>query len=441
MTATYYSIITDIGLAKHANASANSVNLDLTELAVGDSDGTYYNPDGTQVELQNELYRTDLTHVVLDDSNPNQLIIEAVINETVGPFYIREVGIFDADGALFAIGKFPETFKPNLPSGSGKRLYIRMILGFASTPNVNLILSDDINNDPNFSTHVNEELDNRLKKSENLADLNNVALARNNLGLGIAALAGNSAKNIRGISYLSNPILIKNNVSNPTNTIDFTEGNYNFDDLSGQLFVNAITKKAHQSWVAGNNNGGLFSGTFLPDKTYHCFEIYNPSTAIADAGFSNDINAADAPTGFTKKKRIGSIITSSTSTILGFKMRMLSHNSAYFIFNNVITAFGGGLPGQGTTLNLTTPIGLEVGAILSGVLGHSGAACWYNLRSKVEGGFVYVSAIGNIALARCHISSPPITTNTLGQIEHGFDPALGTSSVLLYLHGWIDYQL
>lgn len=178
---TYYSIITNNGLISHANASANEVNLDLAEMAVGDSNGVYYDPDGTETALQNELYRVDLTHVVIDENNPNQLIIEAVLDEVVGPFYIREVGIFDSNGDLFAIGKFPETFKPNLPSGSGKRLYIRMILGFASSPNVNLIINNDISLDPNFSTDVNNALAERLIKTNNLSDLENLETARNNL--------------------------------------------------------------------------------------------------------------------------------------------------------------------------------------------------------------------------------------------------------------------
>jgi phage-related tail fiber protein len=77
--------------------------------------------------------------VTVDPDNKHQLIVEAVLDESVGPFYIREVGILDANldengkGTLFAIGKYPETFKPDLPDGSGKRLYIRMIIGFAST--------------------------------------------------------------------------------------------------------------------------------------------------------------------------------------------------------------------------------------------------------------------------------------------------------------------
>lgn len=192
MTAEYYSIVTHSGLAKNANASANAINLDLTHLGVGDSNGNYYEPDGTQTELTNELHRVTLTHVAIDEINTNQLIIEAVINETIGPFYIREVGIFDSDGDLFAIGKYPETFKPNLPSGSGKRLYIRMILGFSSSPNVNLIISDDINNDPNFATNIYNSIDEKLAKSQNLADLEDVQKARDNLSLGSASLASSS---------------------------------------------------------------------------------------------------------------------------------------------------------------------------------------------------------------------------------------------------------
>ena len=162
---TYYSIITNNGLIKHADAANNSVNLDLTQMAVGDSNGVYYGPNGTEIALQNELHRTNLTHVVIDENNPNQLIVEAVLEEVVGPFYIREVGIFDSNGDLFAIGKYPETFKPDLPAGSGKRLYIRMILGFASSPNVNLIINNDIALDPNFSTDVNNKLNYLESKS------------------------------------------------------------------------------------------------------------------------------------------------------------------------------------------------------------------------------------------------------------------------------------
>ncbi|MFT7086991.1 MAG: hypothetical protein ACJAZX_000414 [Rickettsiales bacterium] len=171
MTAPYYTLITDAGLNNHANAAANMQNLNLAKMVVGDSGGTYYDPDGGETSLVNQKYEVDLTHVVVDPNNKHQLIVEAVLDESVGPFYIREVGILDDNldengkGTLFAIGKYPETFKPDLPDGSGKRLYIRMIIGFASTPSVEVIINNDISLDPNFGIDVNNKLDYLLEKS------------------------------------------------------------------------------------------------------------------------------------------------------------------------------------------------------------------------------------------------------------------------------------
>ena len=102
-----------IGLAKHASASIGGPLLNLSHLAVGDGnlDAISLANLATATALQNELHRTILTYVEIDGQHPNQLIVEGIISETVGPFYIREVGIFDIDGDLFAIGKFPESFK------------------------------------------------------------------------------------------------------------------------------------------------------------------------------------------------------------------------------------------------------------------------------------------------------------------------------------------
>lgn len=202
MTQEYYSIITNTGLAKHAAASLGGDPIDLTHLAVGDSNGTSYNPVATAIALQNERYRASVTYVEIDESNPNQIIVEAIIDETVGPFYVREVGIFDADGDLFAIGKFPETFKPNLPGGSGRRLYVRMILGFVGTPTVNLVLSDNLNYAPNFSENVFAALAEKLAKAANLSDVEDEEEARANLGLEIGVNVQAFAANLAALAAL-----------------------------------------------------------------------------------------------------------------------------------------------------------------------------------------------------------------------------------------------
>ena len=204
MTQAYYSLITNNGLLKEAAANIpGGAPVNLTHIAVGDANGVSYNPTGTQTALVHEVYRTTLTHVAIDGNNPNQLLVEGVISEEIGSFYIREVGIFDSSGQLFAVGKYPETFKSTSSSGSGKRLYIRMILGFANAPQVDLILSEDLNNDPNFNANVIISLAEKLAKAANLADLGNAAEARNNLGLGSAALAGSASENAEGIAQLA----------------------------------------------------------------------------------------------------------------------------------------------------------------------------------------------------------------------------------------------
>ena len=201
MTQSYYSLITNNGLLKEAAASSGSP-VNLTHIAVGDANGTSYNPTGSQTALVHETYRTTLTHVAIDETNPNQLIVEAVINETVGPFYIREVGIFDSDGELFAIGKYPETYKSTSEIGSGKRLYIRMILGFTNAPQVNLVMSEDLNNDPNFNANVIIALALKLAKAANLSDVEDAGEARENLGLEIGVNVQAFAANLAAFASL-----------------------------------------------------------------------------------------------------------------------------------------------------------------------------------------------------------------------------------------------
>jgi len=262
MPQTYFSLITNQGLIKEAASNEpGGTAIDLTEMAVGDSNGAYYDPDGSEVSLANEVHRVTLTHVVVDENNTNQLIVEAVLDETIGPFYIREVGIFDSNGDLFAIGKYPETFKPNLPAGSGKRLYIRMILGFANSPNVNLVINNDIALDPNFGTDVNNALAERLVKTNNLSDLDNVSTARVNLGV-----AEESVVN----SMINDRLLKTNNLSDLEN---ITTARSNLGLGSAALANNATESDQGIAKIAtniesneGTNNSNIITPLRLKEK-------------------------------------------------------------------------------------------------------------------------------------------------------------------------------
>ncbi len=268
MTQQYYSIITNAGLLKEAAASGPGGSaVSLTHIAVGDSNGASYNPTGAETALVHELYRTALTHVAIDGSNPNQLILEGVISEEIGSFYIREVGIFDSDGVLFAIGKYPETFKSTSASGSGKRLYIRMILGFVTTPEVELILSEDLNNDPNFNANViaeladiNTALIQKLAKADNLADLESAEEARVNLGLEIGVNVQAFAANLAALAAL---IGAANKIPYFT-----AAGQMSLVNLFSNK--NAIINGDFNIWQRGISFVSVAGGTYIADRwLYH----------------------------------------------------------------------------------------------------------------------------------------------------------------------------
>ncbi len=107
-----------------------------SEAALGAINGAAYDPVERQTALKNEVWRGQVNQLYVHADNPNWLVIEAVVPEDTGGWFVREVGLFDADGNLIAVGKYPVTYKPVLASGSAKDLYIRMILEISNTADV-----------------------------------------------------------------------------------------------------------------------------------------------------------------------------------------------------------------------------------------------------------------------------------------------------------------
>ncbi|EOI1162492.1 phage tail protein [Salmonella enterica subsp. enterica serovar Chester] len=138
MSAKFYTVLTDIGAAKLASATALGIPLKITHMAVGDGSGVLPTPSAQQTALVAERRRAALNMLYIDPQNNSQIIAEQVIPETEGGWWIREVGLFDETGALIAVGNCPESYKPQLTEGSGRTQTVRMVLITSSTDNITL---------------------------------------------------------------------------------------------------------------------------------------------------------------------------------------------------------------------------------------------------------------------------------------------------------------
>ncbi len=144
MAAKYFAILTNVGAAKLANATALGTQLEITHMAVGDGGGGLPIPNPAQTALIGERRRAAINLLTIDPLNNSQIISEQVIPEDVGGWWIREVGLFDKDGTLVAIANCPETYKPQLQEGSGRTQTIRVILIVSSTQSVSLKIDPSV---------------------------------------------------------------------------------------------------------------------------------------------------------------------------------------------------------------------------------------------------------------------------------------------------------
>ncbi|MEZ3501596.1 phage tail protein, partial [Pantoea sp. KPR_PJ] len=144
MTTKYYALLTNQGAAKLANAAALGTKLQITAMAVGDGGGSLPTPNASQTKLVGEKRRAALNSLSIDANNSSQIIAEQIIPENEGGFWIREIGLFDADGVMIAVANCAETYKPQLQEGSGRTQTVRMIIIVNSTDAVTLKIDPSV---------------------------------------------------------------------------------------------------------------------------------------------------------------------------------------------------------------------------------------------------------------------------------------------------------
>jgi hypothetical protein len=254
-------------------------------------------------------------------------------------------------------------------------------------------------------------------------------------------IASKATKTAQGISYLNSQITIANNATDANNDIDYSAGNFQFSDGSGQAVATALTKRLDASWVAGTNQGGLDTGSKANSTWYHCYTIYNPTTLISDFLFSTGATVPTSlPSGYTKYRRVGSIRTDSSGNILPF-----SQLGNKFFMRTMEVANATPPNTSRFSLVTTIPTGIILewfGSIYQSYSGGGGAVqsifsslasaditpTTTNLDNEASDGSTYTN-----------VWNDSIITNTSAQIGLRFNATSPRYSVTT--RGWIDYNI
>lgn len=140
----FKTIHTTAGLTAMTQAEASGTPINLTHMAVGDGNGNPVTPIESQSTLVREMYRATINRVFQDPVITNQFTCELVVPASVGGFVLREVGVFNSDGTLFAVGNLPETYKPMISEGSFADTIVRVQFAVTNSTVVNVVVNPSI---------------------------------------------------------------------------------------------------------------------------------------------------------------------------------------------------------------------------------------------------------------------------------------------------------
>ncbi|MCR1391901.1 phage tail protein [Clostridioides difficile] len=136
----FYTILTNIGKAKIANAGMLGESVVLEKIQAGDGGGSYYNPTEDQTTLKNKVWEGNINAFDKDENNPNWIIVTACVPGSIGGFTVREMALIDNEGDMIAICKSPETYKPKVGNGAMKDLYLKFIIEVSNVEKVTLVV-------------------------------------------------------------------------------------------------------------------------------------------------------------------------------------------------------------------------------------------------------------------------------------------------------------
>lgn len=140
----YYTLLTNAGAAAMAFGAAHGTPVVLTQVALGDGNGTVPNPTAATTTLVHEVYRAPINSITQHDVNPSWYVIELVIPPEIGGFTIREFRVDTAAGVAVYVGNTAPETKPIMPEGMTRDSIYRLIVETSNSAEITLIVDPSI---------------------------------------------------------------------------------------------------------------------------------------------------------------------------------------------------------------------------------------------------------------------------------------------------------
>jgi hypothetical protein len=170
------------------------------------------------------------------------------------------------------------------------------------------------------------------------------------------------------------------------------------------------------------------------------FVISNDDGSLVDAGFSSDINAADIPPGYTKKRRVGSILTDSSSNIIFFRQ-----DGNRFTIPGITEFSATGVSSIFTSLAITTPSGLNTGALITFIatfpLSSTTNMEYFTRDATMATGRQVLSTDRDSGNSAGDSNSDVVITDLIQQIQFRANVVNSNCRLDIICYGWIDYNL
>lgn len=256
----------------------------------------------------------------------------------------------------------------------------------------------------------------------------NATNARANLGVPESVASGVAFK---GMLF---GLTLANNATDATNDIDVAAGAAASDSSTPVVMTlaSSLTKRLDAAWAVGSGNGGLDTGA-IANTSYHVWLIQRSDTGVVDALFSTSATSPTMPSGYDRKRRIGSIIRSA-GAILGF-----DQTGDLFTLNINVTNVSTSSAVALTALAVTVPAGIVVRPVLQAsiIKGTAGDGTLFLVNPLHTNPTVSLRVLN--ASDTNSTTTSDLYTNTSSQIQYQVTAVSGTiTESRIVTSGWYD---